>query len=124
VASPLLANVNLNRLDQAWQMHHRRLGELTRYADDLVILCATKQRADAALVTLRSLLAELGLELAAAKSRIVELRIARRASIPRLPLPDHAHATEPVPDVRGVLAIRGPPSRWPQIRWEFAERST
>jgi integrase len=46
-ASPLVANVYLNRLDQAWQMHHRRLGELTRYADDLVILCATKPRADA-----------------------------------------------------------------------------
>jgi RNA-directed DNA polymerase len=76
VASPLLANVYLNRLDQAWQAHHRRLGELTRYADDLVILCATKERAEAALVTLQTLLAELGLELAAAKTRIVELRTA------------------------------------------------
>jgi hypothetical protein len=37
-------------------------------------LCATKQRAEAALATLQSLLAELGLELAAAKTRIVELR--------------------------------------------------
>jgi RNA-directed DNA polymerase len=74
VASPLLANVYLNRLDQVWQAQHRRLGELTRYADDLVILCATKERAEAALAMLRSLLAELGLELAAAKTRIVELR--------------------------------------------------
>lgn len=34
VISPLLANVVLNRLDQAWQEHRWRLGELTRYADD------------------------------------------------------------------------------------------
>jgi retron-type reverse transcriptase len=34
VASPLLANVYLDRLDQAWQADYRRLGELTRYADD------------------------------------------------------------------------------------------
>ncbi len=74
VISPLLANVYLNRLDQAWQAHHRHLGELTRYADDLLIMCATRQRAESALATLRSLLAELGLELAAAKTRIVGLR--------------------------------------------------
>jgi RNA-directed DNA polymerase len=34
VASPLLANIYLDRLDQAWQADHWRLGELTRYADD------------------------------------------------------------------------------------------
>jgi RNA-directed DNA polymerase len=73
VISPLLANVYLNRLDQAWQATYSRLGELTRYADDLLILCATRERAEAALVTLRTLLTELGLELAAAKTRVVEL---------------------------------------------------
>lgn len=74
VISPLLANVYLNRLDETWQAHHRRLGELTRYADDLLVTCASRERAEAALATLRSLLGELGLELAAAKTRIVELR--------------------------------------------------
>lgn len=74
VASPLLANVYLDRLDQAWQADYRRLGELTRYADDLVIVCATRERAEAALAALERLLAELGLELAAAKTRIVDLR--------------------------------------------------
>lgn len=73
VISPLLANIYLHRLDEAWQGHHRRLGELTRYADDLVILCGSRDRAEAALVALRNLLAELGLELAAAKTRIVDL---------------------------------------------------
>jgi RNA-directed DNA polymerase len=74
VASPLLANVYLDRLDQAWQADYRRLGELTRYADDLVIVCATRERAETALAALERLLAELGLELAAAKTRIVDLR--------------------------------------------------
>ncbi len=73
VISPLLANVYLNRLDKVWQKHHRRLGELTRYADDLVIVCPTRERAEAALVTLRGLLDELDLELAAAKTRIADL---------------------------------------------------
>jgi retron-type reverse transcriptase len=57
VASPLLANVYLDRLDQAWQADYRRLGELTRYADDLVIVCATRERAEAALAALERLLA-------------------------------------------------------------------
>jgi RNA-directed DNA polymerase len=74
VASPLLANVYLDRLDQAWQADHWRLGELTRYADDLVIVCASRQQAEAALAALRHLLTELGLELAAAKTRMVDLR--------------------------------------------------
>jgi RNA-directed DNA polymerase len=53
----LLANVYLDRLDQAWQADYRRLGELTRYADDLVIVCATRERAEAALAALERLLA-------------------------------------------------------------------
>ena len=74
VASPLLANVVLHRLDRAWQAQHRRLGVLVRYCDDLVILCPTKERADAALVALTGILAELGLRLAAAKTHVVGLR--------------------------------------------------
>jgi Group II intron, maturase-specific domain/Reverse transcriptase (RNA-dependent DNA polymerase) len=72
--SPLLANVVLHRLDRTWQEHHRRLGELTRYADDLVILCPTKQRAEAALAVLAEVLTGLGLSLAQAKTHVVDLR--------------------------------------------------
>jgi RNA-directed DNA polymerase len=46
---------------------------LVRYADDLVVCCHTKREAEAALMSLRSILAELGLELKAAKTRIVHL---------------------------------------------------
>ncbi|MGH7068414.1 MAG: group II intron reverse transcriptase/maturase [Acetobacteraceae bacterium] len=74
VISPLMANVVLHRLDRRWHDHHRRLGEIVRYADDLVILCPTKERADQALAMLEAILAELGLTLASAKTTVVDLR--------------------------------------------------
>lgn len=69
--SPLLANVYLNALDRAWEDRHSGLGVLVRYCDDLVILCRTKAQAEAAMRELRALLAELRLELADAKTRLV-----------------------------------------------------
>lgn len=74
VISPLLANVVLHRLDAVWQQYHRRLGFLVRYADDLLILCGTEERARAAIVVLRAILAELGLELNEAKTKLVDMR--------------------------------------------------
>jgi RNA-directed DNA polymerase len=74
VLSPLLCNVVLHRLDVRWRNECRRLGVLVRYADDLVILCATRERAEAALQALKVILASLGLELAQAKTRLVDLR--------------------------------------------------
>ncbi len=47
VVSPLLCNVYLHRLDRQWQV--RRYGRLVRYADDLVVMCATRQQAESAL---------------------------------------------------------------------------
>jgi hypothetical protein len=72
VISPLLSNVYLHRLDRQWQT--RGHGVLCRYADDLVVMCKTEREAEAALVALRTLLAELGLEPKQAKTRIVHLR--------------------------------------------------
>jgi RNA-directed DNA polymerase len=71
VVSPLLANVYLHRLDRAWQA--REHGVLVRYADDGLVLCTTREQAEAALARLAALLAELGLEPKAAKTRIVHL---------------------------------------------------
>jgi group II intron reverse transcriptase/maturase len=48
-------------------------GVLVRYCDDLVVMCATRQQAEAALARLTVLLAGLGLEPKAAKTRIVHL---------------------------------------------------
>jgi RNA-directed DNA polymerase len=72
VISPLLANVYLHRLDRAW--NHRRDGVLVRYADDVVAICSSQRQAERALRMLRARLADLGLELKAAKTRIVQLQ--------------------------------------------------
>jgi len=71
VVSPLLCNVYLNRLDRAWKT--KGVGQIVRYADDLVVMCATRQEAKYALGLLTSLLAELGLEPKMAKTRIMHL---------------------------------------------------
>jgi RNA-directed DNA polymerase len=72
VVSPLLANVYLHRLDRAWRGAY---GTLARYADDALVMCRSKGQAVAALARLNVLLADLGLEPKAAKTRIVHLRV-------------------------------------------------
>jgi RNA-directed DNA polymerase len=72
VVSPVLCNIYLHRLDREWQM--RGHGTLVRYADDLLALCKTRREAENALAALTVILAELGLELKPAKTRIVHLR--------------------------------------------------
>jgi len=72
VISPCLCNVYLHRLDRQWA--ERGCGELVRFADDMVVMCRTRTEAERALVALREILAELGLTLKDAKTRIVELR--------------------------------------------------
>src|SRR4051794_5154614 len=71
VVSPLLANVYLHRLDRAWST--REHGVLVRFADDAVVMCASREQAEAALARLTALLTDLGLEPKAAKTRIVHL---------------------------------------------------
>ena len=72
VVSPLLANVYLHRLDRAWRGAY---GTLVRYADDALVMCRSQGQADAALARLTALLADLGLEPKAAKTRIVHLTV-------------------------------------------------
>jgi group II intron reverse transcriptase/maturase len=69
--SPLLCNIYLHRLDREWDV--REYGVLVRFADDLLVMCRTRQQAEAALARLRQVLAELGLEPKEAKTRIVGL---------------------------------------------------
>ena len=75
VISPLLANVYLHALDRAWQQRHWRLGQLTRYADDLVICCWKPGQAQRARAALAAELAALGLRLSEQKTRIVSLEV-------------------------------------------------
>ena len=69
--SPLLCNVFLHQVDRVWDT--REYGVLVRFADDAVVLCRSRRQAEAALARLTALLAELGLELNAAKTGIVHL---------------------------------------------------
>ena len=70
VISPLLANVYLHPVDLAM----RQAGyTLVRYADDMVVLCRTKEQAEAGLVKLRELIEARGLQLHPDKTRIAHL---------------------------------------------------
>jgi RNA-directed DNA polymerase len=71
--SPLLANVALHRLDDAWTQQGRRLGVLVKYADDFVVVCPTRQRVQEAQRRVVAILVPLGLQLNPDKTRIVNL---------------------------------------------------
>jgi RNA-directed DNA polymerase len=73
VISPLLANIYLNYLDTIWERRGKALGELTRYADDMVIVCKTKKDADQAYKLLRVIMERLELTLHPEKTRVVGL---------------------------------------------------
>ena len=69
VISPLLANLYLNPLDH--QMA-RQGWEMVRYADDLVVLCRTKEEAEQALAYLRQWAEKAGLTVHPTKTRIAD----------------------------------------------------
>jgi RNA-directed DNA polymerase len=72
--SPLMANIALHVLDEAWAARGWRLGTLVRYCDDFVVVCPTAERAEAARDLAASTLAGLGLRLHPDKTKIVCLR--------------------------------------------------
>lgn len=69
VISPLLANIYLNPLDH---LMAESGCEMVRYADDFVILCRSREAAEAALVHVQTWVAENGLKLHPEKTRIVD----------------------------------------------------
>jgi RNA-directed DNA polymerase len=71
VISPLLANVYLDPLDAfiAWRGYR-----MVRYADDFVILCRTREEAEAALAAVRAWVSENGLALHPAKTHVGDCR--------------------------------------------------
>jgi RNA-directed DNA polymerase len=69
VISPLLSNIYLDPLD------HRLAAagfQMVRYADDFVVLCRSRQEAEAALEVIRQWVAEAGLTLHPEKTRIAD----------------------------------------------------
>lgn len=73
VISPLLANIYLNYFDVIWERHGTAVGELTRYADDFVVVCKTKKDAEHAFKLIRTIMERLELTLHPMKTRIVGL---------------------------------------------------
>ena len=71
--SPLLCNIALSVLDEALAEASLQTGTVVRYADDWLVLCPTKQRAETARSMAEAALAPLGLRLHPDKTRIVHL---------------------------------------------------
>ena len=71
--SPLLCNVALTVLDEELAKARTQTGKVIRYADDWVVLCPTRERAEVARVLAEAALAPLGLRLHPDKTRIVNL---------------------------------------------------
>lgn len=77
VISPLLANIYLDALDEAWQRDYSHLGQLVRYADDFVVMCRRRCQAEEALRRIQKILEDLRLELHPEKTKLVELGIGK-----------------------------------------------
>jgi len=75
VISPLLSNIYLQALDQAFADGAH--GTLVRYADDFVVICRSEAEARAARQLAGEVLAGLGLELHPEKTKVVDLREGR-----------------------------------------------
>jgi len=73
VISPLLSNIYLHVLDDAWAKRCAHLGLLVRYADDFVVMCETKAACDEAEQRVRYVLERLELELHPTKTRKIDL---------------------------------------------------
>lgn len=67
VVSPLLANIVLNQLD--WRLEKAGY-RFVRYADDFVVVCASRQQAEAALGLVDEIMTDLGLSLSPEKTKI------------------------------------------------------
>jgi RNA-directed DNA polymerase len=110
VISPLLSNIYLHALDQAFADGAH--GTLVRYADDFVVACRSEAEARAAHLLVGEVLAGLGLELHPEKTKVVDLRDGREGFDF---LGCHFHAR-----VSGRLLERGVRryylQRWPSAR--------
>jgi RNA-directed DNA polymerase len=71
VISPLLANIYLHALDELMAVRGYRM---VRYADDFVVLCKSREEAEAALAEIRAWVAENGLHLHSGKTHIGDCR--------------------------------------------------
>jgi len=76
VISPVLATIYLHVLEMYWTQQYRALGHLTRYADDMLIVCRTRGAAEHALQAVTQVLQKLKLTVHPTKTRIVDVKSA------------------------------------------------
>jgi RNA-directed DNA polymerase len=74
VISPVLANSYLQGLDRYWTQQDRALGHLTRYADEMLIVCRTRGAAEQALQAVTQVLQKLTLTVHPTQTRIVDVK--------------------------------------------------
>src|SRR3954452_20428629 len=76
VVSPLLANLYINRLLRHWRKTGacERLGQIVSYADDFVIVCASRRQAEESLSLVSRWLEKLGLTIHPTKTRLCHAR--------------------------------------------------
>jgi len=76
VVSPLLANIYINRLLRHWRKTgvSERLGQIVSYADDFVIVCASRRLAEESLALVSRWLEQLGLTIHPTKTRLCHAR--------------------------------------------------
>jgi RNA-directed DNA polymerase len=76
VVSPLLANIYINRLLRHWRQTGacERLGQIVSYADDFVILCASRRQAEESLSKVSRWLSKIGLTIHPTKTRLCYAR--------------------------------------------------
>jgi group II intron reverse transcriptase/maturase len=115
VISPLLSNIYLNAFDRVWEEKNRFLGVLVRYADDFVVMCQRQSQAKEAHWRIEGMLKELGLELNAEKTRMVDLSrgkegfvflgcmVRKRRSIQRKP---RCHFVQRWPSPKAMKKVR------------------
>jgi RNA-directed DNA polymerase len=76
--SPVLANLFLHYAFDAWMARTFPAVRFERYADDAIVHCATEAQAKRLLAAIGNRLAEVGLQLNPAKTRIVDRKDGRR----------------------------------------------
>jgi group II intron reverse transcriptase/maturase len=76
--SPVLANLFLHYAFDAWMTRNHPGIQFERYADDVVVHCATEEQAERLLVAIGDRMVQVGLQLHPTKTRIVYCKDGRR----------------------------------------------
>jgi RNA-directed DNA polymerase len=132
VVSPLLANLYINRLLRHWRKTgaYERLGRIISYADDFVIVCASRRQAEESLSLVSRWLEKLGLTIHPTKTRLCHAREepfdflgytfgpARHWQTGKrfISAQPSKKAQKRVKEKINTLLFRGNPRPWPELR--------